>query len=412
MINRRDFLLSTGVGVIAANRIAHGRSEKFVQLHEPIDDPNVGFGFDSVLGDFKTRIFVPTFRRASFPDSDNKDVFRYEISKSQRDFSRITSVSAKGSGSYGLAKAKASASVKTFFTANSYSCHLIGYFRKPANPYNATGITIDPKVLSFIRGNIKNPLLLERRLGDVVITGFDLAAEIIVVAKFQAESEEKKQQIEAELKASYGNGKGSINFAESVKNVKSSSNTSISVIGNIPDQIQTLTSEPALIELINKFNSAYTSKLTITNYRTRGYNTFSELLKYPLFVSTTNIRLRNMFASRLNSLYQDFQDWSTDIDYVLDNENQFANEVVKVARVDRGTCKDELKAIEALEESSLEAWENSEDWKSSYAPALLDKFRQEFPIYKQKPTQVIIPPKKRRPPRSIPDHHTDRGGIR
>jgi hypothetical protein len=419
MINRRDFLLSTGIGIVTANQIVHGRDDKFVtssSFQKLIEDSNVGKGYDSVLGEYKNDIFTPVFREMTFPPYDDTDVFKFELSKSQSDFTRITSLSAKGKGSYGLAKVKASASVKTFFNANSYSCHLIGYFRKSANPYDSRVTSIEPRALEFIRTNRNNPTLLERQFGDEVITGFDLAAELIVIAEFQAESEEKKQEIATQISGSYKSGSGSAKFAQAVRSATSSKNTTILITGHLPDSKVDLTSEEEVIKFLTNFNTEYQSKQRITSYRTRGYGTLNALLRYP-FVNRRNIYMRYNFASKLNSLYQNYVDWSANIDYVLDDNNrsQFEKDVIDQAQNDQKACKRDTNKIEEMHVASVLAWSDGQDWKSFYNPKLLESFREEFPNYKQKKTIVPPPPTTRRPPRPIrtpPDVRSDAGGAR
>lgn len=405
MLNRRDFLLATGIGVVAANQAVYGRDRNFVKvdsLEQTINDSKVGRGVDTVLVDFKNDIFNPRVRQITFPLYEDTDFFRFEVARSQSEFTRTTSQSASAKGSYGLGKVKASGSVKKFFNSNSYSCYLVGYFRKVANPYDSNEITVRPEIIRFIERNKNNPLKIERQLGNEVVTGFNLAAELIVIAEFQTESEEKKKDIAAKLSASYGSGRGSAKFSEAVRSVQNSTKKTISVFGHIPDTKVDLTSEDELINLVNNFNSDYRSKLKISNYITRDFRTINGLLNYN-FLDNEHLRLRNEFAAQLNSLYQSYEDWFADISYVLDEtkSSEFDQSVINKAREDKVICDRSLEQIEGLERASLRAWERDNNWQSFYDPKLLNGFLSEFPSYKQKQTAAPPPPKPRRPKRPI-----------
>lgn len=402
MINRRDFLISTGIGILAANQIVHGRDDDFLKLastEQVIKDSRVGKGLDTVLDEHKYRIFKPTFDKITFPQYSEADIFRFDISSSQSAFTRLTSISAKGSGSYGLAKAKASASVKNFFNSNSYSCHIVGYIRKVSNPYEAIDINVLPDIKKIVRKNINNPVESERRLGDAVITGFRVAAEIIVIAEFQAESEQKKREIAAKLSGSYAGASGSAKFSEAVNSIKNSSNASIRIMGHIPDSEPKLTTENAVIDILNNFNSKYQEKLKISNYIIERYSTINDLSSFPNFVDEENILLRNDFASDLNSLYQTYEDWGADIAYVLDDitRGQFDKEVIDKAEADKEICDDDLKKMEALDRASLIAWKKDKNWKAFFDPKRLDTFRKTLPTYKQKAAPTPPAPRARRP---------------
>lgn len=412
MINRRDFLLSTGIGVVAANRVvnAHDDRDDFGQM---VNDSNVGRGLDSVLGDYKNRIFIPDVTQV-LPRYGDVDLFSFEVSSSQSDFTRITSATAKGKGSYGLAKAKASASVKTFFNSNNYSCHLIGYVKKTASPYESLNPQVLPEIKNFIRTRRNNPLAIERQLGDEVVVGFNLASEIIVVAEFQTNSQEKKKEIAGALSASYKGASGSAKFLQAVRTVRTATQKNIRVMGHFPDSRVDFMSEAGLTKLLNDFNSD-SGRPRISSYITRPYSAI--LLDYPRFVTSANVRYRRRFADELNSLYQTYEDWSADISYVLqeNKKSEFDESVIATAEDDNEICKRDLNKLEDVYEASLQAWEERPNWRPYYDPKLLKDFRSTFPTYKQK--ESTAPPTiRRRPPRkierTIPDVRGDRGGVR
>lgn len=412
MLNRRDFLIAAGIGAVGANHVAFGQGRDFVRAGSPeqtIYDSKVGRGIDTVLVDLKNDVFRPTIRQITFPAYGDTDFFNFELARSQTEFTTSTSRSASAKGSYGLGKAKASGRVKKLFNSNSYSCYLVGYFRKASNPYEAGEITVRPEILRFVRRHQNDPLKIERQLGDGVITGFNLAAELIVIAEFQTSSEDKKKEVAAKLSVTYGSGKGSAKFAEAVRSVQSSTRKTISVFGHIPDSKVDLTSEDELIGLVNNFNVDYLNKLKISSYITRPFRTLNSLLNSRDFVDDSNLRLRSEFAEHLNSLYQSYEDWFADISYVLDEtkRDEFDQSVINKAREDKRICEEDLEKIEGLERASLRAWEKERDWQAFYNLKLLNSFLKEFPSYKQKQTPVQPGPKTRRPKRPI-----ERGGGR
>ena len=412
MLNRRDFLISTGITITSVSSLLDAQGNSSLPLDLPdqiIRDSMVGRGIDTVLDNTKNDIFKkPKIVNITYPPYEDKDFFDFSLAQSQLAFTKSTSFSAKSKGSYGLGKAKAKGSIKTFFNSNSYSCYLVGFFKKVAEPFEVEEPIIRPDILKFIKRNINNPLKIERQLGNEVIIGFQLGAELIVVAEFQAYSEKNKRDIVAQINVSTTGQdvsiSGSRKYAQAIRSATESKNKTIKIFGHIPDSKVDLISEDQLIKYLTDFSTDYRNRLRVSSYITREFKHLNGLIDYD-FVNKENLRIRDEFGSSLNSLYQSYEDWLADIKYVLDDikRDEFETAVIDTARTDKEVCE------KGLDRAALKAWEESPNWKPEYDLRLLDGFKTEFPIYKQKQTPVKIV-KPRRPKQRIDRGRNDHGG--
>jgi len=176
-------------------------AQRFLQLdlNEQNDEKyfeDLGKSFDSAFLSKRRQVLISKAKPVTAYQSPEKDRLSYDYASDQKEFSKKIKTSASGQGSFGFGKAEASGSYKKFFSSNSYSLYIFGFVRFIRDRYifDVNESALEPNFHKYLKNNFpKNKDLIEKEIGDEVITGLNTASEIFVKSKFKQPLKQTKK---------------------------------------------------------------------------------------------------------------------------------------------------------------------------------------------------------------------------
>ena len=362
----------------------------------------LGKSYDSAFLKKKRQILIGRAKPVTAYQSLNKDILLYDYASDQNAFMRNVRASASGQGSFGFGKAKASGSYNKFFSSNSYSLYIFGFVRFNRDRYifDVSESSLEPNFKKYLKKNYpKRKDLIEKEIGDEVITGVSTASEILVKIEIQTTSETEKEAIKtsASVKGTLG-GSASASFSSITSKIKTSKKIIIDVYGNLPDgeSIMENTSAAAVDKLILEYPKNSKSRFSIIEVITIPTRDLPQLIDYNSLLDAKELTERKHYCAELDARYQDFFDWKSDLEYINSNPKEFDEGIKKQALKDLDNCEEYLNKLQVLYENALDNWletgKNGDYFKIESLKKFSEKTIPYYPRINPKVKDIIIRP--------------------
>ncbi len=365
---------------------------------------NLGKSYDSAFQEKRRYLLVGEAEQETASASTIMDSFSYKFAFNQQEFSSLIKSSISAKASYGIFSGKASSSMNKFFSSNNYSCYIYGFMRlvNPRFVFDLRKTTLEPHIANYIANNQDNIDLIEKNIGDEVVTGVTISSEIMIKIEIKTSSENQKEEIKKSIGASAGTfGSGNAEFSSLYSKIKKGKEISIDIYGNIPNQFMSNVSASEVDKLLLEFPSRSEGNFSIMEFSMTPISEIPQLLEFNEIVNLNELEERKKFLEALNLIYQNHLNWKNDILYVTSasNKTEFAQNTINKAIKDLSTCSQNISQLEEIYSSASNYWRNNGENGNSFKISLLNEYPASFESYPRKKT---VPPKPKPKPAPKP----------
>lgn len=190
------------------------------------------------------------------------------------------------------------------------------------------------------------------------------------------------------MKGTFG-GAGGASFSSITNQITNHKKISLDVYGNLPNGVimENISAE-ALDKLLLEYPINSKDRFSVIELTTTPIRELPHFIEYTSLLDAKELTQRKHYCAELDSLYQDFFDWKSDLEYVNSNLNEFSDEIKDQAESDLNRCEEYLKSIQKLYEDAQDYWIEAGKNANIFDINLLSSFSIDIPNY---PRIELIP---------------------